>query len=755
MFILRSYLTLILLSVFALCEHLTHHLEEINVQLNWKHQFEHAGFYAAVEKGYYKKIGLKVNLLEKQTDSSSFDEVMNGNAHFGIGYSSLVLEYVKGKPVVALASIFQHSPLVFMSKQSSNIRNVSDFVGKKVMVSPTSKSSASLNLMMKKEGVSYDDVFLQKHTYNINDLINGNTDVVAVYTSNQPYYLKEKDIAYNIIDPVNFGFDFYENILFTNESMLKNNSKLVKDFVIATIKGWKYALENEDEIIDLIIRKYSQKKTKKALQYEAQVIKTSLMPKNIPIGEIDMRRFERIVTLYEELGILSTINPNLDSFIYQDKNSINLSLKEIDWIKKNKTIYFAGHPNWLPYEAFEDEKYVGIVDEHLKLIEQYTGLQFLKLETSSWSESMMFARNKNVDMLSETSSSLLEDKMSFSKSYLSSPIVMVMKKNANYQNSIEDIKDKKIAVIKDYGYVSEIKKEYPNLNYHVVENLQVGLLSIESGQADVFLSALPQGSFWINKLGLQNLRIVGKTKYQASLAFAIRSDYPLLVEILNKAISRIPKNEQQEILEHWSETKYIEKTDYKMLWILFSISSIIITLLVIRHRTLSKYNEELTYLSQTDNLTKTHNRMKINEVLDEQLKIFKRYGESFGVILIDIDYFKKVNDEFGHDVGDIVLIEFVKQLKDNIRAVDYLGRWGGEEFLLVCPKMNETGLRKLSEKLRKKIEEAFFPKTHNMTASFGVSMCKDAHTIKDIIKNADIALYRAKHEGRNRVYFKV
>ena len=755
MFILRNYIILVLLSCFALSAPLTHNLEEINVQLNWKHQFEHAGFYAAVEKGYYKQIGLQVNLLEKQSGSSSFDEVMNGNAEFGIGYSSLVLEYVKGKPVVALASIFQHSPLVFMSKQSSNIRNVSDFVGRKVMVSPTSKSSASLNIMMKKEGVSYDDVFLQKHTYDINDLIEDKTDVVAVYTSNQPFYLKEKNIAYNIIDPVNFGFDFYENILFTNQNILKNNSKMVKDFVGATIKGWKYALANEDEIIDLIIKKYSNKKTKKALQYEAHIIKTSLMPKNIPIGEIDKRRFERIITLYEELGILSKKDSNLESFIYHDKNEINLSLKEIEWIKKNKTIYFAGNPNWLPYEGFEDGKYVGIVNEHLKLIEQYTSLQFLKLESSTWSESLNFAVNKNVDMVSETTSSLLKDKMTFTKSYLSAPIVMVMNKSASYQNSLEDVQDKKIAVMKDYGYISEIKKDYPNLNFHVVENLQEGLLSIESGQADVFLSALPQGSFWINKMGLQNLRIVGKTKYQASLAFAIRSDYPELVEILNKAISRIPKNKQQEILEHWSETKYIEKTNYKLLWILFAISSLIIALLIFRHRSLSKYNVELRYLSQTDNLTKTYNRMKINQVLDEQMKLFKRYGESFGVILIDIDYFKKVNDEFGHDLGDMVLIEFVKQLQDNIRDVDYLGRWGGEEFLLVCPKMNEVGVRKLSEKLRKKIEEAFFPKIHKMTASFGVSMSKDTHTIKDIIKNADIALYRAKHEGRNRVYFKV
>jgi len=751
---LRICTFLMLFVSFALSEHVTSHQKEINVQLNWKHQFEHAGFYAAIQKGYYKQVGLSVNLLEKKDESSSFDEVMSKNADFGIGYSGLVLDYIKGEPVVALASLFQHSPLVFLSKQTSNIRNVSDLRGKKVMVSPSSKSSASLNIMLKKEGMSYDEVFLQKHSHDIKDLLSDKTDVMAVYISNQPYYLKEKNVNYNIIDPVNFGFDFYENILFTSEEMTSKKPQLVKDFLEATLKGWQYALENEDEIIELIINKYSNKKTKEALKYEAKIIKNSLMPKNIPIGEIDKRRFERIVTLYEELGLILKSNRNLDAFIYKNKNDINLSLHQLEWIKKNKTVYFTGDPNWLPYEAFVDGNYEGIVNEHLKLIKQYTGLHFIKLETSSWSESIGFALNKNVDMLSETTSSLLKDKLSFTKSYLSSPIVMVMNKKAVYQNSIQDIKAKKIAVIKDYGYVSEIKKEHPLLNYYEVQNLQEGLLAIENGQADVFLCALPQGSFWINKMGLQNLRIVGKTKYLASLAFGVRKDYPELVDILNKAISNIPKTKQQEILAQWSKTKYLEKVDYTMLWILFGVSSFIIAFLVFRYQTLTQHNKELKHLSQTDNLTKIYNRIKLNSVLTEQMNLYKRFHESFGVILIDIDYFKKVNDKYGHDIGDIVLVEFVQVLKNNIRDVDYLGRWGGEEFLLVCPKMKEEGVKKLAQKLQGKLEASFFTQVAKMTASFGATVCSEDTTIKELIKNADVALYESKNNGRNQVTFK-
>ena len=113
---------------------------------------------------------------------------------------------------------------------------------------------------------------------------------------------------------------------------------------------------------------------------------------------------------------------------------------------------------------------------------------------------------------------------------------MVMNKKASYKNSLKDIKEKKIAVVKDYGYITEIKEEYPDLNYYEVNSLQEGLLAVENDHADVFLGALPQSSYWINKLGLQNTRIVGKTKFKASLSFAVRKDYSILV-VLDYIIS--------------------------------------------------------------------------------------------------------------------------------------------------------------------------------------------------------------------------
>jgi polar amino acid transport system substrate-binding protein len=728
-------------------------LKSINVQLNWKHQFEHAGFYAAIEKGFYKDVGLKVNLFEKKEGSSSFDEVMNDNADFAIGYSSLVLEYASGKPVVALASLFQHSPLVFLSKQSSNIRTISDMVGRKVMINPKSKSSASLSMMIKKEGVSYDDMILLNHSYNTNDLIDGTTEVMASYISNQPFALIKKDITFNIIDPVNYGYDFYENILFTHKKTIKNNPTLVNKFLTATLKGWSYALKNENEIIKVILDKYSKRKSKEALEYESNIIKSSLIPKNIPIGNIDKKRFERIISLYEELGLSVYSNVNIDNFIYKRGGEIDLSLAEKEWIREHSQIYFTGDPNWLPYEAFVEGKYVGVVNEHLKLLEQYTGLTFVKVPTTTWSQSLEFSQKKYVDILSETTSSLLKDKLTFTKSYLSSPVVMLMEKDEDYKNSINDILKKKIAVIKDYGYVSEIQSAYPKLNYHEVDNIQDGLLSIENGEADVLLCALPQASYWINKYSLQNVRIVGKTRFSASLAFGVRSDYKILVGILNKAIDKIPQTKQQEILTNWTKVKYNQKIDYTSLWIVLTVTTSIIGLLVFRHKALRKHNKELTYLSEIDYLTKIYNRGKLNSLLEEQLQLFNRYETSFGLIIIDIDYFKEVNDIYGHNIGDSVLVEFSLILKHNIRDVDYVGRWGGEEFLVICPRLNKEEIVQVAKKLHSVIRRHEFEKIGYKTASFGVTICKNKISKKELIKNADKALYYVKENGRDDVKY--
>lgn len=170
-----------------------------------------------------------------------------------------------------------------------------------------------------------------------------------------------------------------------------------------------------------------------------------------------------------------------------------------------------------------------------------------------------------------------------------------------------------------------------------------------------------------------------------------------------------------------------------------------------RTRELEAKNKELEQIATLDRLTGLFNRRKLDEVLATEIARSQRYGNVFGIIIIDIDHFKDVNDRFGHLVGDRVLQLFAKQLCTSVRNVDVPGRWGGEEFLIICPETSRDGLVCLAESLRRKVQEEALAEVGPKTASFGLGLFEKGDTVISIVNKADKALYRAKENGRNRV----
>lgn len=166
---------------------------------------------------------------------------------------------------------------------------------------------------------------------------------------------------------------------------------------------------------------------------------------------------------------------------------------------------------------------------------------------------------------------------------------------------------------------------------------------------------------------------------------------------------------------------------------------------------LEESKEELTILSSTDYLTKLYNRKKIDSLLEENEKFFKRYKDDFSIVLLDIDDFKKVNDNYGHLSGDKVLVDISNILTESTREVDFVGRWGGEEFIIICPKTNKNEALFLAKKLRNKIATYNFEYMGNITASFGISSYIETNSIKELLLKADDAMYLSKSEGKNKV----
>jgi diguanylate cyclase (GGDEF)-like protein len=164
-----------------------------------------------------------------------------------------------------------------------------------------------------------------------------------------------------------------------------------------------------------------------------------------------------------------------------------------------------------------------------------------------------------------------------------------------------------------------------------------------------------------------------------------------------------------------------------------------------------KMQEEIKRLSEEDYLTKLYNRRKIHEIIETEIKRSRRYDSAFAVLLLDIDDFKSINDTYGHNTGDKVLVQLSSVIRHTIRESDIASRWGGEEFLVICPETTTEGAISLAEKIRYNIENCTFEETGNITVSIGAAGARHGDNVKSLIFRADEALYSSKKAGKNRV----
>lgn len=195
-----------------------------------------------------------------------------------------------------------------------------------------------------------------------------------------------------------------------------------------------------------------------------------------------------------------------------------------------------------------------------------------------------------------------------------------------------------------------------------------------------------------------------------------------------------------------------EPTAFSLGALLNVIEVLIALWFIFRHYERSRASafEELERLSNTDKLTGLYNRLRLDELLSEQIALTQRTGNTFTVVLCDIDHFKRINDEHGHLVGDEILVQLSALLSEHTRATDHVGRWGGEEFLIICPATDTEGAYHLIESLRQAVANLTFSQDLSLTMSFGIATVRPSSNILAVLKAADAALYAAKHNGRNQ-----
>lgn len=303
-------------------------LQPVTLQLKWFHQFQFAGYYAALHQGFYHEEGLDVTIKPGGPNVHVDDEVLSGRADFGVLASELIKMRTSGKPLVLLAVIMQHSTRAIIVRADSGINGPADLIGKQLMINLN--EDAEFQAMFAAEGLSYEELSITPKDRTANSkFIKGEIDGLNGSIGNQPFIFSKSNIAVKTIRPISYGIDFYGDSLFTSENYLNDHPEQVKKFRKATLKGWDYALNNIEEIVDLILAEYSPASSREHLLFEANAIRELILPDLVEIGHISIHRIERIAQLYADLGLVP--DTNVKGFIY-DPSGNNTYIRKVIFV---------------------------------------------------------------------------------------------------------------------------------------------------------------------------------------------------------------------------------------------------------------------------------------------------------------------------------------------------------------------------------------------------------------------------------------
>lgn len=730
-------------------------LEKVSVQLDWKYQFEYAGYIAAKEKGYYKEAGLDVELREYQEGSDVVSDVLNGKANYGIYNSSVVVENGRLRPIVLMATYLQHSPLVFVTQKG--IKNPADLIAKTIMGTNNELKHSSLSLLLSHFDITSSNSRFVDQTFSIDPFVRHEVDAMSVYRSNQLYDLDRLKIAYDIIDPAEYGFVVNAGNLFTSRQEAVEHSQRGEKFIDATNRGWKYALAHPREMIKILKQKYRVKKSPEALAYEAAVIQKLMMCDLYKIGETNGEFTQRLYKQLLHAGMIQG-DQKIRQFLFQDiidsaKND-QLTESEKSYLLQKKKITMCVDPEWYPLEAIRNGKHIGIASDIMKSFESKIGIPIELIPTATWNESLLHAQNRQCDILSMASKTLdRESYLYFTSAYMSLPYVMVTTKEKPFTESIDDLNGEKIGIVKGYEILDRIKKLYPDLNIVEVKSISDGLKKVENGQLYGYIDNLVVASSYIQKEYAGSLKVSSRLQEKDELRVAVRNDDPVLYGVFEKMVVQLDDETMQKSYNRWTSTiEQVAWFDRSLIGKALLVIFLLLVAFLWRYTLLKRYNTRLLVLSTTDKLTGLYNRQKTDEkLLEEQHKVNRYRDYHCSIMLIDVDYFKNINDTLGHQEGDKVLRKLAELMNTSLRQTDMIGRWGGEEFVVILSHTSLPEAASVAEYLRHTVSEYPFTDLYPVTISIGVGEFKYSEEVHECIGRIDAALYLAKEQGRNMV----
>lgn len=548
---------LILFFNFLFANTQANNLEKVTLQLEWKHQFEFAGFYTAIEKGYYKDMGIELEIKEFKDGINITQEVLSGNATFGISSSALILQKLNKKPVVLIASYFKQNALVLVTKPE--IKTPADLKNKKIMAVDWEMGHTSLGVILKDAGITSNDYTLVNHDFKVDKFINGQVDAMSVFITSQPFELDKAGVKYNILNPADFGIYSYDVELFTSQKVINLNMEKVKNFVEATNKGWEYAFNHKEEIVDLIYNKYTKSKSKESLLFEAKQTEKLFKTNVFKIGAIAPELLKLNADMYTNLGLVDKsydINPILNNYYFDINNKVQniLTDEEKNYIK-NTTIKVHNESNWPPYNYNINGKAIGYSIDYMNLLASKVDLSVEYVSGYSWDNFLQLIKENKIDVMLNIGKTINREKyLNFTTPYAKTLDTVFTKKDLNNFRSLDDFNGKNLAVIKGFYEEELLKMFYPNINLILVEDSISGLKKLAYGQVDGFIDNFSVASYFMENDLIRNLKVAFEVKderFNLNMHLATNKQNTLLQSILEKGKNEISQEELFELKRKW------------------------------------------------------------------------------------------------------------------------------------------------------------------------------------------------------------
>ena len=775
-----AYLNIIraLLAIALLCPWFFASAEPIHLQLRRHHQFQFAGYYAALAKGYYKKAGLDVIIDAGSPEKKPVQEVIQGHAQYGEANAELLLERLRGAPLVALAAIYQHSPSILIARKDAGIASPDDLVGKKVMLLDQAMD-ADFVAMFNNEGVDISRLNVVPSSYDIHDLAEGKVDAFNSYLSNEPYFLKQQGVEFTVLNPRNYGVDFYSDILFTSEDELKYHPDRVKAFRQASLEGWYYAMDHPQEIIDLLINSYQVDKSRKHLEFEAEAVRSLIVPDVIDLGHMNPWRWRHMTETFIKAGMVEN-DKFLHGFIYEadpiaDKEKLLRYIK----IAVGITLLagFISLTLLFFYRSLKRKNKIYSRNEKLLLLAQETaGIAYFVSDsaTNRWEGSPLLDQIFGIDAgftrdiahwatlihpdhRQHTLARYQEIISSRERFLLEYRIVRPSDGEIRWVVAHGDIEsDKDDQAIRLVGTVQDITER------KLIETeLRVSASAFESHEA----MAITNADAVIIRINPAFTQLTGYSPEEAvghnmNLLNSGRHDAAFYAEmwasIHNTGVWQgeiWDRRKNGEIFPKWLTITTVKDAAG-------NVTHYVGTHIDISARKAAE--EEIKTLAFFDPLTNLANRRLLQDRLNSAMASSQRSGRQGALLFIDLDNFKTLNDTLGHDKGDLLLQQVAKRLESCVREGDTVARLGGDEFVMMLENLSEQTSKAAAQtetighKILALLNKPYLLVAHDYynTPSIGATLFKGHQkSIDELMKQADIAMYQAKASGRNALRF--